>query len=35
MKTLRLQMILERREMAFMDEHPPVAHVGEVDQASD
>ena len=32
---LGLEMILERVEMAFMDEGRPVAHVGEIDQAAD
>ena len=30
-----LEMIVERVEMAFVDERRPVAHVGEIDQAAD
>ena len=35
MKPWLLEMILERGEMAFVDERRPVAHVGEIDQAAD
>ena len=34
-EALAFEMILERGEMAFVDEGRPVAHVGEVDQAAD
>ena len=34
-ESLRLEMVLDRAEMRFVDERRPVAHVGEIDQRTD